>query len=171
MPLSKSTAEFLIRPMVADDLEVLEPGLEVPRVRRGCDDPDYMADLRDHLSDARIHQWIVEAKGTVLAYLQDYDIHGWQDHPLGFLPRAARGMDTFVFGEERMGQGLATRYLHQHCQTLFSEGCPAIGIDPHPSNAAAIRCYEKVGFAAGAEADTKWGRVLTMSLLLKEFRA
>ncbi len=157
--------------MVADDLAALEPWLEVPRVRHWFDDPDYMADLKDHLTDPRIRQWIVEVDGAGVAYLQDYDIHGWQDHPLGFLPRGARGMDTFVFGEERMGQGLATRYLRQHCQTLFSEGFPAIGIDPHPSNAAAIRCYEKVGFVAGTEADTKWGRVLTMSLLPKEFRA
>lgn len=170
MPSSKNTAEFVIRPMVADDLAVFKPWLKARRVKRWFDDPDYIADLEGHLSDARIHQWIVEEDGTAVAYLQDYDIHGWQDHPLGLLPRGARGMDTFVFGEERMGQGLAMRYLCQHCQTLFSEGCPALGIDPHPTNAAAIRCYEKVGFVAGAEADTEWGRVLKMSLRPKEFR-
>ncbi|MEL7151448.1 MAG: GNAT family N-acetyltransferase [Pseudomonadota bacterium] len=170
MPSSRNTAEFIIRPMVASDLAALEPWLEVPRVRRWFDDPDYMTDLKDDMSDDRIRQWIVEDDGTAVAYLQDYDIHGWQDHPLGFLPQGARGMDTFVFGEERMGQGLAARYLRQHCLALFSEGCPALGIDPHPSNAAAIRCYEKVGFVAGTEADTDWGRVLKMSLHPKAVR-
>lgn len=170
MPSSKNIAEFVIRPMVAEDLAALEPWLEVPRVGRWFDDPDYLADLRDHLTDPRIRQWIVEKDEAGVAYVQDYDIHGWQDHPLGFLPQGARGIDTFVFGEARMGQGLATRYLRQHCQTLFSEGCPALGIDPHPSNAAAIRCYEKVGFVAGTEADTEWGRVLKMTLYPKAVR-
>lgn len=148
---------------------MLEPWLEVPRVQRWFDDLDYMADIKDHLSDPRIRQWIVEDASGPLAYLQDYDIHGWQEHPLGFLPMGARGMDTFLFGEDRMGHGLAARYLRQHCAALFAEGCPALGIDPHPENAPAIRCSTKVGFVAGHEMDSAWGRVLTMALKPEEF--
>ncbi|MEM0950283.1 MAG: GNAT family N-acetyltransferase [Pseudomonadota bacterium] len=150
--------------MRADDLAMLGPWLAVPRVQHWFDDPDYMSDLKDHLTDPRIRQWIVEDAMTAVAYLQDYDIQGWHDHPLGFLPKGARGLDTFVFGENRMGQGLAPRYLAQHCRMLFSDGCPAVGIDPHPGNAAAIRCYEKVGFVVGAEVNSEWGPALTMVL-------
>lgn len=143
---------------------MLEPWLEVPRVRRWFDDPGCMQDLEDHLTDPRIRQWIVEDAGTGVAYLQDYDIQGWRNHPLGFLPEGARGLDTFVFGEDRMGRGLAVRYLRQHSRSLFADGVPALGIDPHPTNTAAIRCYEKVGFVADSEMNTLWGRVLTMFL-------
>lgn len=143
---------------------MLEPWLAVPRVKRWFDDPDSLADLADHLTDPRVAQWIVEENGTPVAYLQDYDIDGWQNHPLGFLPSGARGLDTFVFGEDRMGRGLGLRYLTRHCHHLFAQGAPALGIDPHPENLAAIRCYEKVGFVRGAKAETDWGLVLTMAL-------
>jgi aminoglycoside 6'-N-acetyltransferase len=135
-----------------------------PRASRWFTDPDYAGDLADHLTDPRIAQWMVLLDGALLGYLQDYDIHGWEGHPLGFLPKGARGLDTLIGAEDQMGQGLGPRYLAQHCAALFAQGTPALGIDPDPDNLAAIRAYEKVGFLPGARATSRWGEVLTMSL-------
>lgn len=136
--------------------------LEVPRNTAWFNDPDYMDDLEDHMSDPRIRQWIVMRHDTPVAYLQDYAIDGWDDHPLGFLPQGARGMDTLIGTADDMNRGLGTAYLSQHRDRLFDAGVPALGIDPHPDNAAAIRCYEKVGFHRLREAHTPWGHVVLM---------
>ena len=39
---------------------------------------------------------------------------------------------------------------------------PAIGTDPHPDNARAIRAYEKAGFVGRGEALTDWGPAILM---------
>lgn len=153
-----------LRPFEAKDIPRVMSWIEAPRNRRWFDDPDYEQDLADHLTDPRIDQWIVLADDQPVAYLQDYDIHGWDDHPLGFLPEGARGMDTCIGTEALMGLGLGPQYLCLNAQRLFTAGVPAIGIDPHPENAPAIRAYQKVGFRGETEKTTPWGRARLMVL-------
>lgn len=163
MPLSRNTAEFTFRPLDRADVPVLRACLEVPRVRRWFFDPEAPDECIELAEDTRVRQWIVEREGRALAYLQDYDIHGWETHHLRLLPRGARGLDTFVMRESDMGQGLAVRYLSEWCEVLFSDGAPALGIDPHPDNRAAIRCYEKAGFLRHSETTTNWGPAVLMT--------
>ncbi len=160
----KGSADLHIRPMTECDLPMLADWLKDSRVRRWYADDTSLREIKDHLSDDRIEQWIVERARSPIAYLQDYAIDGWQDHPLGFLPTGARGIDTFMAKTDLMGLGLGPLYLSQHCATLFAAGVPALGIDPEPENQAAIRCYEKIGFQSRGEVTSPWGRVLTMDL-------
>ena len=45
-----------------------------------------------------------------------------------------------------LGKGLGTEIVRQFIQLLFKDpGVTKIQADPHPSNARAIRCYEKAG--------------------------
>jgi aminoglycoside 6'-N-acetyltransferase len=138
--------------------------IKSPRTAKWFDDPNYDEELRDHLGDDRIDQWVVMRGDVPLAYLQDYRIHGWENHPLGFLPAGSRGMDTCIGTEADMAQGLGPAYLRLHANRLFSCGVPALGIDPHPENAAAIRAYQKVGFSGDTEVTTEWGRMRLMTL-------
>ncbi len=163
---TNNTAEFAIRPMTAQDLPRLNEWLQDSRVKAWFDEPDMLGGLASYIDDPRVRPWIVERKDLPIAYLQDYEIHAWPQHYLGFLPKGARGLDTFVGQTRDMGQGLASRYLAQHCRTLKAENVPTVGIDPHPENHPAIRCYEKVGFRRHGVQDTEWGPVLTMSLPL-----
>lgn len=135
-----------------------------PRAAVWFTDPDYHDELADHLTDGRIAQWIVLLDAEPLAYLQDYDIHGWEDHPLGFLPKGSRGLDTLIGSEVQMGRGLGPRYLALHCAALFAQGVPALGIDPDPQNEAAIRAYEKAGFTCGDVVQSRWGAAQSMAL-------
>lgn len=63
-----------------------------------------------------------------------------------------------------VGLGHGSTLLRQHGDTLMRDGAPALGIDPHPDNHAAIRTFEKAGFTvAGGPTDTPWGRVILMT--------
>lgn len=146
------------------DLGFVESWLRMPEVARWYPDETYIEDLEDHLQDDRIHQQIVMMGDVPFAYVQDYDIHGWPDHHLSFLPKGARGMDTFIGGSGMIGKGFGTAYLSALTKALFETGVPAIGIDPDPTNARAIRAYEKVGFRGTDEIETAWGKTRVLAL-------
>jgi len=152
------------RDMSAEDLPLLAVWLRVPEVARWFEDASYIETLEGHLADGRIQQTIVGLDGRPIAFLQDYDIHAFEKHPLAYLPQRSRGLDTFIGVREALRQGLGPAYLSKHTDHLFASGAPALGIDPHPDNTAAIRAYEKVGFTADKHAETEWGPVVAMSL-------
>ncbi|WP_279482495.1 hypothetical protein [Aureimonas sp. SK2] len=45
---------------------------------------------------------------------------------------------------------------------LLAAGVPAVGTDPHPDNARAIRAYEKAGFRGRKVEMMAWGRCVLM---------
>jgi aminoglycoside 6'-N-acetyltransferase len=48
----------------------------------------------------------------------------------------------------------------------------AVGVDPDPENARAIRAYEKAGFVPGKVQNTEWGPALLMTrFAARKFRA
>lgn len=98
------------------------------------------------------------------AYVQDYDIQAWPDHHLGYLPVGSRGIDTFIGVDALIGKGHGTRYLSRLTHQLFETGVPALGIDPHPDNTAAISAYRNVGFAVDNKINGEWGSCVLMSL-------
>jgi aminoglycoside 6'-N-acetyltransferase len=88
------------------------------------------------------------------------------------------GIDLFV-DPELHGQGVGAEAVWQMVRLLFDErGHHRITIDPAADNAAAIRCYEKVGFRragvmrkAERNADgTGWHDSVVMELLAGEER-
>jgi len=61
------------------------------------------------------------------------------------------------------GRGHGAAFVRLHGDRLFAAGAPAIGADPHPDNARAIRAYAKAGFTAvSGPLDTRWGRAVLM---------
>lgn len=117
-----------------------------PHVMEWWGEPSVEPEI-EKLSDPRIAMWIVECAGHPFAFLQDYDVHGWNPHPFDYLPQGSRGMDLFIGEPEMLGRGHGSRFLRQHVEKLFSLGAPAAGADPHPENLRARRAYEKAGFA------------------------
>jgi aminoglycoside 6'-N-acetyltransferase len=158
------SADLSFRPLEILDLPMLSDWLRSDAVARWYQDPDYIEELEDQMTDVRIRQWIVSLGDEPIAYVQDYQIHGWKKHPLSFLPSGSRGLDTFIGKPERLGLGYGSAYLRKLAERLKNEGVPALGIDPHPDNAAAIRAYEKIGFVQNEVRQTKWGRALLMSM-------
>ena len=142
------------------DLDLLRTWHATPHVRTWWDADD---DEADDLTDPRVARWIVQHAGRPFAYMQDYDVHGWDGHHFDDLPKGSRGIDQFIGVPDMVGIGHGTAFIRARLRTLFTTGAPAIGTDPHPDNARAIAAYRKAGFVpAGPPRDTEWGLILPM---------
>lgn len=159
----KENSRYQFRPVQHRDLPLLSVWLNEPLVSRWYSDPDYISSLEESLSDDRIRMQLVLHDDVPIAYVQDYGIHQWSNHHLDFLPDRSRGIDTFMGTATLMGKGHGTRYLSLLCEQLFSEGIPALGIDPHPENIRARSAYRKAGFTEHEEMSSDWGKVLLMT--------
>jgi aminoglycoside 6'-N-acetyltransferase len=162
-------ALYRFRPATRDDLPMLTRWREEPEVLRwwgAWQHPE--AEYEAHLADPAMALWIVElaapgAPPRPFAFAQDYACHAWDPHPFSYLPPGSRGMDQYIGEPAMLGHGHGTAFLREQCDRLFAAGVPAIGTDPHPDNARAIRAYQKAGFAIVSGAvDTPWGRAILM---------
>ena len=155
-------ASYLIRRVTEADLPLIAAWRTRPHVVEWWGEADVEPEI-EKLADRRIAMWIVEQAGKPFAFIQDYDVHGWNPHPFDYLPKGSRGMDLFIGEADMVGRGHGSRFLRQHVEQMFRTGVPAAGADPHPDNARARRAYEKAGFAVVSEPlDTPWGHAILM---------
>ena len=146
--------------VTAADLDLLRTWQARPHVRAWWDADD---DETDDLTDPRVARWMVHHAGRPFAYMQDYDVHGWDGHHFANLPKGSRGIDQFIGEPDMVNIGHGTAFIRARLRALFAAGAPAVGTDPHPDNARAIAVYRKVGFApAGPPQNTPWGLILPM---------
>jgi aminoglycoside 6'-N-acetyltransferase len=154
--------DYRFRPVTPADLPLLRAWRSRPHVIQWWGPPE-VEDAGEALADPNIAMWIVEHRGMPFAYAQDYDPHAWDPHPFAYFPPGARGIDQYIGEPEMLDRGHGSAFVRLHCERLFAAGAPAIGTDPHPDNARAIRAYEKAGFAtASGPLDTRWGRAVLM---------
>lgn len=156
-----TTDRYSFRRVTLDDLDMLMGWQSNPHVREwwGSDEPYDEEDL----ADPRVARWIVSNAGRPFAFMQDYTVHGWEDHHFAFLPEGSRGIDQYIGDPEMVGVGHGSAFISARMQALFEEGAPVIATDPHPDNARAIAVYKKLGFApSGPPQETQWGLVLPM---------
>ena len=107
--------------------------------------------------------WIVSHAGRPFAFAQDYDVHGWANHPFAHLSSGSRGIDQFIGEPDMVGRGHGSAFVRAHADRLFAAGAPAVGTDPHPDNRRAVRAYENAGFrVTDGPLNTLWGRALLM---------
>jgi aminoglycoside 6'-N-acetyltransferase len=152
---------YRIRALTTDDLDLLDRWRREPHVREWWGEP-VPFDKAD-LADPRVAVMVVEHGGRPFAYMQDYDVHGWDRHHFGYLPTGSRGIDQFIGEAGMLGQGHGTAFIRQRVTDLFAAGAPAVGTDPHPKNLRAIRACQKAGFrVVGPEEETEWGLVVRM---------
>ena len=151
------------RPMTTYDLPMVRRWLETPEVRRWWGDPDSeISLLEEDLGDPRMRMWIVAHEGRPFAYIQDYDPHDWAMHHFGHLPPGSRGIDQFIGEPDMIGRGHGSAFIRAHVDRLFAEGAPVVGTDPDPSNARAVRAYQKAGFTAMSAQESPWAPALLM---------
>lgn len=152
---------YNFREVTLRDIGLLMAWQSQPHVSKwwGSDEP---YDAKE-LGDPRVARWIVELDSKPFAFMQDYAVHGWEEHHFSYLPQGTRGIDQYI-GEPRMlGCGHGSAFIGQRMQQLFASGVPVIATDPHPENDRAIAVYRKLGFqVAGSPIETKWGLILPM---------
>ncbi|GAA1148682.1 aminoglycoside 6'-N-acetyltransferase [Kitasatospora gansuensis] len=157
-----------LRPATAEDVAPLAAIRATPEVFarwRGAD--DLPAEVADDLADPGTEVFAIVHAGRVVGAVQWYA----ESDP----DYRHAGIDIFLDPAVH-GQGLGTdavRVLARHLTTTL--GFHRLVIDPAADNAAAIRCYAKVGFrpvgvmrAYERGADGSWHDSLLMDLLAAE---
>ena len=102
--------------------------------------------------------------GRAIGFAQSYVSMGagdgwWEE----ITDPGVRGIDQFLCEEADLGKGLGTRMVTAFVAMLFADAAVTrIQTDPRPSNARAIRCYEKAGFRAVRTIVTPDGEALYM---------
>jgi aminoglycoside 6'-N-acetyltransferase len=153
--------QYSFRKVTLDDLNMLTGWRSNAHVREwwDSDEPYDEADL----ADPRVTRWIVSNAGRPFAFMQDYAVHGWEEHHFAHLPKGSRGIDQFIGDPEMIGVGHGSAFITMRMQALFDRGTPVIATDPHPKNSRAIAVYKKLGFEPfGPPQKTQWGLILPM---------
>lgn len=155
------TRKYTFHKATPADLALLLEWQSRPHVRAWWDGPE--PDNERDFEDPRVTRWIVKTGGRPIGYMQDYTVHGWDNHHFRELPKGSRGIDQFIGEPDMVGKGHGPAFIAQRLQRLFKEGAPVIATDPDPGNAQAIAAYRKAGFLEfGPPQDTPWGRILPM---------
>jgi RimJ/RimL family protein N-acetyltransferase len=166
--IDASTLAF--RPLAAADLPLLHEWLARPHVAAWWGPPasfdeveEEFAPLLDERGPHRAYLALLD--GAPVGYVQSYvpalcHADGWwlDEHDPG-----VRGVDQFLADADRLGRGLGTAMVRAFTDRLLATpGVTRVQTDPDPTNARAVRCYEKAGFRAVGEVDTPDGRALLM---------
>ncbi|WP_281843031.1 GNAT family N-acetyltransferase [Sinisalibacter aestuarii] len=152
---------YNFRKVARDDLDMLMRWQSTPHVREWWESDEPYDDAA--LADPRVARWIVSYAERPFAFMQDYTVHGWEDHHFAHLPKGARGIDQYIGEPEMVGAGHGPAFIAMRMRALFDEGAPVIATDPHPDNARAIAVYKRLGFEpSGPPRKTRWGLILPM---------
>ena len=126
----------------------------------------------DYVHRSEVDPYIVHLDGRPIGFIQSYVAAGSGD---GWWPDVTdpgvRGVDQFIGEQELLDQGLGTAMVHAFVARLLDDpAVTMVQVDPKPSNARAIRCYEKAGFQPESVVDTPDGPALYMTLTPATFR-
>jgi ribosomal protein S18 acetylase RimI-like enzyme len=138
--------------LTESDLPMLAEWLQRPHIAAWCGACCSVEEVRaNYLPELASPSAVV----PYLAYLDSL--------PIGYIQSLSR--DQFLADEHCLGQGLGTQMVREFVQFLFRDpAVTRIQADPAPTNARAIRCYEKEGFRALGLITTPDGPALLMAL-------
>ena len=153
------------RAVTGNDLPMIGAWIAAPHAAAWWGDPEReIAEIREHIDSVSVEPLIVELDGKPIAYLQAYDPHLEDDHPYQDQPFGTIGLDLTIGEPTLVGVGHGSALLRQFVAQLFAEGTPRVIIDPDPTNARAIRAYEKAGFRAFELRSSVYGPALMMAI-------
>ena len=148
--------------MTAEDLPTIRRWLESPHVAAWWHDAAEQFELvSGDLGHPDMAQFIVTLDARPFAYLQCYNLNAW-NAGLGEQPGGTRGLDQFIGEPDMLDRGHGSGFIRAFADRLLASGIPRIVIDPDPSNARAIRAYEKAGFERDRIVHTPDGPALLM---------
>ena len=148
--------------MSANDLPLVKRWLEMPHVIEWWGEPDEQFDLvSGDLTHPAMDQYIVATGEREFAYIQCYRMTEWNTG-FGPQPDDTRGIDQMIGEPDMIERGHGSAFIRAFIEDLLAAGVPRVVTDPDPTNARAIRCYEKAGFARDRLVDTPDGIALLM---------
>ena len=169
--LDHTNSSWVFRPLAASDMPRFHDWLTRPHVEEWWGAADPMAEVAEFYAASiteSVPHWcyIAELNGEATGFIQSYTpaaFHedGWwldENDP------TVRGIDQFLANAHQLGQGLGTSMVRAFVEKVFADdqSVTRVQTDPDPTNARAIRCYEKAGFLANGEISTPDGQALLM---------
>lgn len=162
-PGRPDAGRYSFRPVVKEDLALLDVWLRTPEVIRWWGQPEEQAALlREDLDEPAMVMQIVSFDGKPFAYAQHYAVHTWPQAHFASLPPGSRAIDAFIGEPDMLGRGHGSVFLRVLGGQLRHEGAPVVAIDPDIQNKRARRAYEKAGFRGGTEVMTGSGPAVLM---------
>jgi aminoglycoside 6'-N-acetyltransferase len=153
---------YQFRAMSADDLPMIRHWLRTPEVVRWWGDPDEQyALVSGDIEHPDMDQFVVWSGGRPFGYIQCYALSAWQ-HSFGPQPPDTLGIDQFIGEPDMIGHGHGSEFIRQFVESRLRDGTPRMLTDPDPTNARAVRAYEKAGFKQDRVVDTPDGPALLM---------
>ncbi len=161
---------FEFRALTEETLPLLHTWLCRPHVAAVWTPTPAEDELRDeylaHPTDpSRARAYIAylddEPVGFIQSYVAAHARDGWwlDEHDPGVV-----GIDQFLADESKLNRGLGTAMVRAFVELLFQDpSTTRVQTDPSPTNARAIRCYEKAGFRRVHEVETPDGPALLMN--------
>lgn len=148
--------------MTADDLPRVKRWLAMPHVTQWWGNAEEQFELvSGDLSYPAMDQFIVAIDGRPFGYLQCYDLAAWNSG-FGPQPLGTRGIDQFIGEPDMIEHGHGSAFIRTFTDGLLAAGTPRLVTDPDPTNARAVRAYEKAGFHREHMVDTPDGPALLM---------
>jgi len=155
-------SQYQFRPMTADDLPVVRRWLSMPHVREWWGDPDEQLGLvSEDMTHPAMDQYVVSFGPRPIGYLQCYRMTEWNTG-FGPQPDGTRGIDQMIGEPDMIERGHGSGFIRTFIEDLLATGTPRVVTDPDPTNARAIRAYQKAGFVRDREVDTPDGIALLM---------
>jgi len=160
------------RPLREADLPLLRDWIHRPHVAQWWGGEDAHENLEDtkrkympRLQEgSSVNAYIALLSGKPIGFIQSYAAfgcgEGWWENETD---PSVRGIDQFLCDGGKLGQGIGTRMIAAFVRQLFEDpGVTKVHTDPDPTNARAIRCYEKAGFRPVGKIATPDGPALLM---------
>ena len=162
--MSEPAPHYAFRPMTRADLALIAGWLKEPHVARWWgNSTDALKEIEEHLTSDTVEPFIIFMDNQPIGYMQSYDIHAEEDHPYRDQRAGSIGIDLSIGEPGLIGKGHGPRIIETFVMRLFAEGVPRVVIDPHPTNAAAIRAYSKAGFRFVDERTSIYGPAVIMA--------
>ena len=163
-------SHFTFKKLTEKDLPLLLTWFKEPHVGKWWPTPEKDELLEKFLQRIRSKDtfgYLVFLGDVPIGYIQYYYIDrnnkkagSW----LPPLPETTIGTDQFIGDPRYVGKGYGTLFIKQFIHELkkIEPTVTTVIVDPNPENAAAIRCYEKVGFMRVGIYDVPGDRHLLM---------
>ncbi len=157
--------------VTAGDMPLVLSWFKEPHVRQWWPAPEENELFENFLQRIRSKNtfpYMILVDGKSIGYIQYYYIDRSVQKAgewLPPLPEATVGTDQFIGNPEYLGKGYGTVCIKEFITYLTHAVEPSITtfiVDPEPTNYAAIRCYEKVGFRQLGNYTTPFGPILLM---------
>lgn len=155
------------------DFPLLHTWFKMPHVTEWWPVPQereaFFTHFLPRIRDGIRHPYLVFYDDKPIGYIQWYVVDPAKSSWLPPLPDNTVGIDQFIGDPMYLYKGIGQIMIKEFMQLLMtsestasSHSPQAFIVDPDPTNRAAIRCYEKVGFKKLGEYQAPWGHALVM---------